>query len=267
MPTSKTSIEMNGESVATNCSLVFNYGGGRQTVAMCIMIAKGVLPKPNVVVMADTSRENPMTWDYLEKYTQPMMTELGCPVEIARHELAKVDLYANNGNLLLPVYTKDGKLPTFCSTEWKKRVVRRHLRASGHSGGTQWLGLAMDEKRRWKKHHGKVEGKWLTVCPLVDLMINTDACLSVIKSFGWPEPHQSACWMCPHKKNAEWREIRDNHPAEWKRAVELDKKIRASDDHGGVFLHRDRVPLDQANLDAEETPELVRQCSLGMCFV
>lgn len=33
-------------------------------------------------------------------------------VEIAPHTLATVDLYAGNGDLLLPVYTATGKLPT-----------------------------------------------------------------------------------------------------------------------------------------------------------
>jgi len=248
-------------------SLVFNYGGGRQTVAMCVMILKGVLPKPDIVVMADTGRENPMTWDYLEKYTGPMMAELGCPVEIAPRELAKVDLHGHNGDLLLPVFTQTGKLSTYCSNEWKKRVVDRYLRSKEHKQGTRWLGLAMDEQQRWKKHHNKTEGKWTTVCPLVDLMLNTDSCLTIIDQFGWPEPHHSACWMCPHKANAEWRVIRDNHPEEWKKAIAIDSEIREADELGGVFLHKDRVPLESADLDAEETPEVIRQCSLGMCFV
>ena len=248
-------------------SLVFNYGGGRQTVAMCIMIAKGVLPKPDIVVMADTGRENPMTWEYLEKYTGPIMAELGCPVEIAGRELATIDMYANTGQLMIPAYTQSGKLQTYCSTHWKKRVVERYIKSKGPKKGTQWLGLAMDERRRWSKHHGKVEGKWTTVCPLVDLMLNTDSCLAVIRAYGWPEPHHSACWMCPHKRNAEWREIRDNHPEEWDKAKGIDREIREADEQGGVFLHKDRVPLGDADIDVEEAPEAIRQCSLGMCFV
>lgn len=248
-------------------SLVFNYGGGRQTVAMCAMIAKGVLPKPDVVVMADTGRENPMTWDYLRDYTGPLMESLGCPVQVAGRELATVDLYASTGQLMIPAFTATGKLPTFCSSEWKKRVCERYLRAAGHVGGTRWLGLAMDESRRWKRHHNTTEGKWTTVCPLVDLMINTDACLAIIKAYGWPQPHHSACWMCPHKRNAEWREIRDNHPQQWAEAVAMDKEIRANDEQGGVFLHHSRVPLDEAKLDTKEAASVERQCSLGMCFV
>jgi len=260
-------INLIGKSAATNCSLVFNYGGGRQTVAMCIMIAKGVLPKPDVVVMADTSRENPTTWEYLEKYTQPMMTELGCPVEVASHDLATVDMYSGNGDLLLPVFTQTGKLKTYCSNEWKKRVVDRHLRAKGIKGGTRWLGFGIEEKKRWKGLHHKTEGRWTTVCPLVDLMLNTHSCLTIIKEFGWPLPKQSSCWMCPHKRNAEWRDIRDNYPEQWQKAIETDSEVREADEQGGVFLHHSRVPLAEADIDYDESAEKVQQCTLGMCFV
>jgi hypothetical protein len=33
--------------------LVLNYGGGRQTVAICILIARGILPKPDRIVIAE----------------------------------------------------------------------------------------------------------------------------------------------------------------------------------------------------------------------
>jgi len=248
-------------------SIVFSYGGGRQTVAMCIMIAKEVLPKPDCVIMADTSRENPMTWQYMEQYTRPLLQDLGIEITVAGHDLATVDLYAKNGDLLLPVFTAEGKLPGFCSNEWKKRVCDRKLRQLGFTSGTKWLGLAFDEKRRWKKLHNKVEGKWTTECPLVDLMINTDACLSIIKFFGWELPHQSSCWMCPHKRNAEWREIRDKHPDQWAKAIELDKTLRENDERGGVYLHHSRIPLEKAPIDGDESAQAVRQCSLGVCFV
>lgn len=254
--------------------LVFNYGGGRQTVAMCIMIAKGVLPKPDVIVMADTGRENPMTWEYLEKHTRPLLDSIGLKVAVASHELATVsDIYALNGDMILPAFTSDGKLGGFCSNEWKKRVVDRWLRQNGCTNGIRWLGLAFDEKRRWKKQHNKTEGKWTTVCPLVDLMINTDVCLQVIDAAGLPQPQHSSCWMCPHKWNDQWRYIRDNHPEEFAKAVAMDEEIREHNHNernnkgGKLFLHHSRVPLSEADLDAADRHLGERQCSLGMCFV
>src|ERR1043165_6024182 len=124
---------------------VFSYGGGRQTVAMCILIARGILPRPDVIVAADTGREAPSTWEYLDRYVQPMLAEHGMRVEIAPHSLSKVDLYAHNGDLLVPAFTATGKLPTFCSTEWKARVVRRWLREREVTRARVWIGFALDE--------------------------------------------------------------------------------------------------------------------------
>ena len=248
-------------------SLIFNYGGGRQTVAMCLLIAKGVLPKPDRIVMADTGKENQSTWDYLAAYTQPLLGSLGLRVDIAPHSLATVDLYSGNGDLLLPVYTIDGKLPGFCSNDWKKRVCERYLRSKDITEGTRWLGLAHDEPRRWRDQHNKRDGKWTTVCPLVDLMLNTDACLTIIEKHGWPLPITSSCIMCPHKRNAQWRHLRDNYPEQFEQACQIDEEIRENDEMGGVWVHHSRVPLRQANIDVDESQSTVRQCSLGMCFV
>ena len=248
-------------------TIILNYGGGRQTVAICVLVCRGVLPKPNAIVMADTSRENPSTWEYLENHMQPLLAKHGMKVEIAPHDLATVDMYSGNGDLLLPVWTSTGKLRTFCSNEWKKRVCERYIKGLGYTSGIRWIGFGFEERKRWASMHGKVEGKWRTICPLVDLMMNTATCLELIKSEGLPVPHHSACWMCPHKRNAEWRHIRDSYPDKWQEAIKIDAEIRDSDDRGDVFLHHDRVPLSEANIDVDESEGKIQQCTLGMCFV
>jgi len=248
-------------------AVVFNYGGGRQTVAMCVMIAKGVLPKPDIIVIADTGRENPSTWEYLETHMRPLMQEHGLDIHIAPHTLATVDLRAHNGDLLLPVYTATGKFKAYCSGEWKRSVVDRYLRSIGINGGTKWLGLAFDETRRWSRLHNRQDKKWLTRCPLVDLMLNTQTCLEIIKAAGLPTPHHSSCWMCPHKRNSEWRHIRDNYPTEWQQAIEIDETVRLADRDNGVFLHHSRVPLAAAAIDEDESVKVIEQCTLGVCFV
>lgn len=246
---------------------VLNYGGGRQTVAICLLIAKGVIPKPDRIVMADTSREKPTTFEYLEKYTRPLMREHGLEIEVASRDHAKVDLYSHKGTLLIPVFTPTGKLSAYCSGEWKRDVVERHLRSVGVTGGTTWLGFAYDERKRWKRsvgterHHHKVE------CPLVDLMMTTADCLALIASHGWPEPHVSSCWMCPHQKNEEWAYTKEHRPDLFAEACQIDEQVREDDEQGGVWLHHSRVPLSQADLTVEETKEVSRQCSLGTCFI
>ena len=247
---------------------VLSYGGGRQTVAICVLIARGVLPPPDRIVMADTGRENPMTWAYLAAHVRPMLAPLGLAVEIASRTLATVDIYGHNGILLIPAFTTDGKLSGFCSGEWKRDVIARHLRSQGITSGERWVGFALDERRRVQRMAASERDKrWVARFPLVESMLTSADCLALIRSHGLPEPHRSSCWMCPHKGNAEWTVIRDQHPAEWEAACQLDEEVRANDQRGGAWLHKSRVPLREADLSEPETPEVMRQCGLGMCFV
>jgi hypothetical protein len=247
---------------------VLSYGGGRQTVAVCVLVARGVLPRPDRIVMADTGRENASTWEYLDRYVRPLIASLGLEVEVAPHSLATVDLYAHNGDLLLPVYTADGKLPGFCSDEWKRRVVKRHLAAQGVQSGEMWIGFALDERRRVQRMSRNEDTRGFPPrFPLVELMLTTAGCIEVVKRAGLPEPPHSSCWMCPHKRNVEWLALT---PVEFAAACDLDDDLRATDiENGGsgVYLHHSRMPLRTADLNVPESAPVVRQCGLGMCVV
>jgi 3'-phosphoadenosine 5'-phosphosulfate sulfotransferase (PAPS reductase)/FAD synthetase len=250
---------------------VIHYGGGRQTVAMLVLIKRGIIPKPDLIVIADTGRENPSTWDYRDEIAQPLAESMGLTIEIAPRSLAYVDLYAHNGDLLLPVYTASGKMSAFCSTEWKVRVVRRYL-AEQHNihSATAWIGYALDERKRYKPTKEDRTGPWYRSFPLLDLGLTKRDCIQVITDYGLPLPPPSACWMCPNKPNEEWRYLRDNYPAAFAQACELDEEVRAEDQaqgHAGVWLHHSRVPLREADLEVDDRTEPGRQCGLGMCFV
>lgn len=266
---------------------ILNYGGGRQTVAECILVKRGLLSKPDRVVIADTGRENQSTWDYLEEVTKPLLASVGLAVEIAPRSLAYVDLYGHNGDLLLPVYTKDGKLSSFCSDEWKASVIKRylHLGELGYKSAeiatmpqmnikqvmkkridtkfVNWIGFAWDERSRIKVTEGKR-------FPLCDKMLTKSDCIDIIQSEGVPLPSPSSCWICPHKHNWQWRILRDKYPNDFEQACLLDEQIRAWDieqGNSGVWIHESRMPLRSANLEAEDRKGLVRQCGLGLCMI
>jgi len=239
---------------------ILSYGGGRQTAALCELIRQGRYPRPDRIVIADTGREKQSTWDYLEEVMQPRLTAIGLPIEIAPRSLAYVDLYAHNGDLLVPVYTKTGKLPAFCSNEWKQRVVQRHVKEPY----TAWIGFAFDERKRVKSETNRVY-------PLIDLMLSKADCLRVLEDAGMPVPPPSSCWMCPNMRDAEWLQIQRDYPADFQRAIDLDVELRTEDiDSGGsgVWLHHSRKPLSEVVFDtSDDSRHAARQCALGMCFV
>lgn len=239
---------------------ILSYGGGTQTVAMCILVAQGKLAKPDFVIAADTGREMPTTWAYLDTYMRPLLARVGLDIHVAPHTLATVDLYAGNGDLLVPVYTDTGKFNAFCSNEWKARVVQRYARTLGIGTDNEcWIGFSLDEISRIKGTDGRR-------FPLIDLMLTKADCQAIIERTGLPLPHKSRCWMCPHQDNAEWREVQAM-PELWQQAINLDAELRAEDDRGGVFLHASRQPLVLADLSQQDRKEPNRQCAFGLCFV
>lgn len=247
-------------------ALIWSFGGGTQSVAIAVLVAQGKLPKPELTVIADTGREASETWEYLDEHVRPLLGTVGVEVETAPHDLATVDLYGKNGDILLPMFTGNGgKLPTFCSTEWKKNPIRRYLRKRGYgpdNPATMWLGISVDEI-----HRAKPSGvQWLEYdWPLLTLItLRRDECKRIVTDAGLPSPPRSSCWMCPHRNEVEWKRLRDHYRTDWSRAVALEDMVREHDDD--LYLHRSGVPLWQADLNDDQA-ELFAECDSGYCFV
>ncbi len=263
---------MEGASMM-NKPLVFSYGGGVQSIAIALLIASGKLPKPDRIVFADTSREATETFEYTEASVAPLLATLGLKIEVAPHDLATVDMYSKKSNgLLIPTYTRSGKLPTFCSVEWKQRVLRRYIGgAEANPGGVViWLGISTDEVERLKPS----DVEWIEhVWPLCDFPVSAgygvrmsrSACRQLILDYGWPDPPKSSCWMCPHRRNAQWQRLKRYYPADFEKAVQLDKEVRAKDTKDGVWLHESYKPLDEVDFSQEDQPGLFG-CESGMCW-
>jgi hypothetical protein len=120
----------------------------------------------------------------------------------------------------------------------------------------QWIGFSADEI-------GRVSDKYKVWYmkpryPLIELGMDRGDCQAWLEGHGWGSTAKSACSFCPYRSNAEWRDLRDHHPADWGRALEIDAAIRkgggggtGSQLDGEAFLHASRVPLALAPIDVE----------------
>lgn len=244
-------------------TLAWSYGGGVQSAGIAVLVREGVLPRPDFAGVADTSRERKTTWAYLRDVIQPYLAPIGVQIEVVSHSLARVDLYDKSGLTLVPAYTAEGRLSSFCSGEWKRDVMERWLRSKGVEDCEQWIGFSLDEMHRC----GKAHRPWCRpVYPLVERRITRAGCLTLVEKAGLPAPHKSRCWCCPHQNAEEWREVRDD-PEEWAKAVEVDAAIREADERDGLYLHSQRVPLELADLGkpGDEYP-LFRHCQDAGCW-
>lgn len=246
-----------------NRHITQSFGGGTQSVALLVLVAQGELPKPERIVMADTRHEGSATWAYLDEIVRPLVARLGIPLDIVSEPKSGQWVFSTRDGveyMMLPAYTPTGKLSRpICSSRWKRRVINRHLRVMGYGSSRpvlQWLGMSFDELDRMKDS-GR---KWIkTAYPLVDLRLRRDEAIERVRRFGLPTPPRSSCYFCPNRTNSEWLDLYRNWPDDWAKAVETDKEIRDWDikrGESGLWLHRDRVPLDQVDLEQPDDGQL-----------
>ncbi|MBI7541383.1 hypothetical protein JEV92_04190 [Pseudomonas aeruginosa] len=247
---------------------LWSSGGGVQSAAIAALIVQGRIAPPDLAIIVDTEREQSTTWDYMDQVIQPALAAVGVTLHrVRKSEFEHRDLYggASGDTLLIPVFTTYGgdvgKLSNYCSAYWKREVVKRWANAQGVKAVDNWLGISIDELGRVAKDKG---GKWQNRYPLIEQCMNRGDCVALVHRMGWPAPPRSSCWNCPNHTQEEWRDIRDNKPADWRQAIALDRDIRERDPH--AFLHPDCVPLDQADLDDSNGVLFGHGCVSGHCF-
>lgn len=245
-------------------TIVWSYGGGTQTAAIAVLILQGRLPRPDLIVMADTAREVTATHEYLSNVVRPA----GLDVTVIGQEWATQGLVDKHGMPLPPVFTringgKLGQTRTYCSNEWKARVIDRWLRSQGVKKHDRWLGISTNEIERMKPD----PSKWChLVYPLIELVpMNRAACVALVEGYGWPTPPKSRCWMCPMQSSQEWRHLKIDEPENFERALALEGELRARDPD--VYLHRLGLPLAEAVEQTEQQPGLFDGCDSGYCMV
>lgn len=248
--------------------ITWSFGGGVQSAAIAVLILKHKLPIPDISVIADTGREMQSTWDYMNEVIQPALSKIDITIQVISHDVSKTDLYSKSGKyVLLPAYThsrKTGlpsKMPTWCSGDWKRDVVRRYIKSIGVTETDMWLGISTDEIERMKD----TGLMWLThVYPLIELVpMNREQCIKIVEDYGWPTPPKSRCWMCPNQSHSMWKEMRSDSPDEFNKAVQLEQEIQLFD--SSVYLHKSLLPLSNA-VQLDSLDEVFDGCDSGYCF-
>jgi hypothetical protein len=263
---------------------IISLGAGVQSTTLALMAMHGEIgPMPDVAIFADTGDEPAAVYAHLERLEKilpfPVHRVRRVGETLSEHMVSAVKSKATR-TASAPFFTKDpdGMLPRQCSTEFKVRPIERHVRellgiekgkrSPGIPVVEQWLGISWDEAIRMRP----ARVRYITHrYPLVEKEMHRHHCLRWMADKGYPRPPKSACVFCPYHSQDQWRSVRSS-PADWQRAVAFDAAIRdgARGMRGTMFVHRQRVPLDQVDLS---TPEERGQLNLfnneceGMCGV
>lgn len=248
---------------------ILSLGAGVQSTTLALMAADGTLPDLNAAIFADTGWEPKAVYRQVDR----LETEL---------RNAAIPLYrVSKGNIRRDATDPDARyasVPYFirnpdgsegmgrrqCTSEYKLGPIMRHIRTLlGASPpdyrrvergriAEQWIGFSTDEIHRVNDRRENLYT--IKRYPLLELGMSRKDCERWLKASGWGHTAKSACIGCPFHGNAAWRDLRDNRPDEWADAVEFDQAIRKGGARGEplsgeAFLHRSRVPLDQAPID------------------
>lgn len=254
-----------------------SLGAGVQSSALLLASDRGLwgVPRADVAIFADTQDEPAWVYEYLKVLEQ----SVSIPIHrVTRGRLSE----AGPSFLRIPAFTRsaDGRAGLTrrqCTSEYKLapiiREVRRLLgqphpmRVTGTATGL--IGISLDEAHRMKP---ALRRFMRNSYPLVDARKRRGDCLALIRELGLPTPKKSACVFCPYHDDATWRDLKANHPIEWKSAVEYDARIRNSTQAGTkrpAFLHRSLVPLGEADLkeSSEVQPDMFGNECEGVCGI
>lgn len=243
---------------------ILSYGGGVQSVATVLLIADGVLPKPDMVVFADTGREVSTTLEYAERYTFPLLQRLGVPVHVVKASQFGQDMLWWGDSILIPAFERTGtgtrQLRNLCSYKWKRRTIQHFLRSRGVRSCRVWLCISVDEWTRAKDSREQWYQHWY---PLLEMRISRKQCIRFIQAHGWPIPAKSRCWCCPYQSKREWLSLQGT--PDWDKAVKMEQQIRQH----GYYLTSACSPLEDQTAESLqlELPVTEGVCDGGTCFL
>lgn len=266
---------------------VISLGAGVQSTTMALMAAHNELtPMPDCAIFADTGWEPKAVYEHLKWLMAPNV--LPFPVYIAstgrnlRDDILRASNKKKGCFVSMPFYTANGAGigRRQCTREFKidpiakmQRGLMGYLPRQRIPVGAceTWIGISLDEAIRAKPARNSWQiNRW----PLIEKSMHRRDCLAWLKAHDYPQPPKSSCVGCPYHGNDIWRQMRDKSPDEWSDAVAVDRALRERGPMKGMrveqFMHRDCVPLDQADLrtDAElgQLDMFNNECE-GMCGV
>lgn len=253
---------------------ILSYGGGVQTFAMLILIEKGILPKPDYVIMADTKAEYPETEAHVETIAKPLVEKLGIPwITVVKNE-GIIEGYKQTKSIPLPGFRS-------CTYHFKVQPIHEKLREllgdskkNGVASVECWIGISTDEARR-KVPREDQSPKWvLQTYPLLDLNYSRKDLINLIEQSEYPMPRKSGCFMCPYAGRKGFIKLKMEKPDLFQIAVDMEEVyFKARPERKNGFIEGLKL-IDLQSMPTlfsfEQIDSMVndqRECDSGGCFL
>jgi len=278
---------------------IISLGMGVQSTALWYMSNHGHIEQADYAVFADTGAEKTATIEYynwiVEKYNPTdIVQEWDVPIiriseKNIYNDLMNQSNSSGNRFASIPAFTGNGSgmLKRQCTSEYKITQVDKAIKRLYGLGKNQrfpkteiWYGITQDEMHRMSIP----QQKWkINVYPFIGYKITSDGkheryssnfyrrsdIIEFYKKIGWSPPVKSSCFFCPYQSDQSWIFLKNNYPDDFKKANEIDKKIRDSSKRGinePIFLHRSCKPIEKINFEDSQNDLWDDECS-GNCMI
>lgn len=270
--------------------VILNLGAGVQSTTLYLMALHGELHFDKAI-FADVGEEPESVHKHLA-----WLKTLGGPeiVTVSQGKLGEDLKKGQNGHggrsVSIPAFTSHtegvrvGMVRRQCTSEYKIKPIERWLkrellklapgsRVPKDVTVSQIYGISLDESARALRIKANTVGHWRKpVFPLIDRWMTRAACITWIKSHGYPVPPRSACVFCPYKTDREWLRLRTDDAAGWNRAVEIDRALRLPGVAANrrtkqkLYVHDSCRPLEEVHLSDKDRGQIGfwSECE-GMC--
>lgn len=263
-----------------------NLGWGVQSWTLAAMSALGHLPRLDLVVHADTQSERKFTYEFAKRWT-PWLEEHDIVVRVVSNAQSEEELTSHKTDIpafttfTRPVTLEDGffgeetttvttkgMLRRQCTGSWKIEPIKRAYRQFLNEQGLRptpgiihaWIGISLDEIERAKPS----DVKYITrVHPLLDLKMTRADCEQWLLDHGLEVPPKSSCVFCPFHDLEAWRELKQ-HPEDWQKAVNIDRAIRDARPPYPLYLHPQRIPLEDVDMTPPKPRDKRRRAQISM---
>lgn len=272
---------------------VLSFSGGTGSGAIAEMLINGdlVCETQVVVCTADPCMEDSRTYDYVAEMAD-RFAEAGL-----EHHIIKTDLYGEFIEAVesgakrfdnMPFWTKNrktgkrGRLMQGCTQAYKIKPIRRKVREvleRDHGIGVKgrppvdsvrtWIGFSSDEVSRIKESDIKYS---YMAYPLVAMKMTKADVFAYYGKIGRPLPPRSVCVACFANDLNHYKDMYENRPEDWKKAVKIDDICRDQTCFGvndECYVSSTLTPLrdlPRMGFVVENTPLFDNICNSGYCF-
>ena len=183
-----------------------SFGGGVNSTACIVLKAQGRLNYAEAIYV-----DHGCDWPETRAYVQMLAKQF--PITILKPQ---VEGFSNLYGYASKYNMTPSRQRRWCTDKFKVRVIHNYVERPCFS----LIGFSTEEEHRARiSSENGIENRF----PLLELEIDRDECVKIIRDYGLPVPMKSGCWFCPFQRIGQWKKLRRVHPDLFCKAEQLEQ--------------------------------------------